>query len=230
MDRDNVVEAKRRAGNMAAEIVEDGQVIGLGTGSTVAFALERLSERIIGGLRCSGVPTSLQTAQRARALGIPLTTLDDHAVLDIAIDGADQVDAAFRLIKGGGAAQTREKCVADVAGRLVIVVDQSKIVETLSAPVPIEVLPFAVPFVFRCLLGMGGQPMIREGVRKDGPVITDNGNMVIDCGFGEILDPKTLESRIQCLPGVLSCGIFSQYTEKTVVICGEPGQARVLSR
>lgn len=230
MDGDEVVDAKRRAGSMAAEIVEDGQVIGLGTGSTVAYALERLSERIIGGLRCSGVPTSIQTAQRARALGIPLTTLDDHAVLDVAIDGADQVDSRFRLIKGGGAAHTREKCVADVAGKLVIVVDQRKIVETLSAPVPVEVLPFAVPLVLRSLSGMGGQPAIREGTRKDGPVITDNGNIVIDCAFGEILDPATLEAKIQCLPGVLSCGIFSQYTEKTVVICGEPGRARVLSR
>ena len=171
------VAAKRVAGYRAAGEVRDGMVVGLGTGSTVFFAMERLGERITEeGLSIAGVPTSYQAAMRARRYGLPLTDLDEHPELDLAIDGADQVDPRFRLIKGRGAALLREKCVCDAAREVLIVVDPSKMVETLNAGVPVEVLPFAAGTVFRRLEALGADAVLREGVRKDGPVITDNGN------------------------------------------------------
>ncbi len=221
---------KQAAGIRAAEMVEDGMVIGLGTGSTVLFAMQKLSLKVRDGLEVTGVPTSFQAAMRARELGIPLTTLDDHPVLDLAIDGADQVDPVFRVIKGRGAAQLREKCVAAAAGQFIIVADPGKIVRVLNAVVPLEVLPFAVTPVLSTLKGLGGMPVLREGQKKDGPVITDNGNLVIDCGFGSIHQPEQLELSLTTIPGVLSCGIFSGFTEKTTVIVGDKAGARVLTR
>jgi ribose 5-phosphate isomerase A len=222
--------AKQAAGVRAAEMVEDGMVIGLGTGSTVLFAMKQLSTKVRDGLEITGVPTSFQAAMRARELGIPLTTLDDHPVLELAIDGADQVDPGFRVIKGRGAAQLREKCVAAAAGRFIIVADPVKIVRVLDAPVPLEVLPFAVTPVLSALKNLGGEPTLREGHKKDGPVITDNGNMVIDCRFGPITSPEELELTLTTIPGVLCCGIFSGFAKKTTIIVGEAEGARVLSR
>ena len=224
------VAAKRIAGYRAAGEVRDGMVVGLGTGSTVFFAMERLGERITEeGLSIAGVPTSYQAAMRARRYGIPLTDLDEHPELDLAIDGADQVDPLFRLIKGRGAALLREKCVCDAAREVLIVVDPSKMVETLDASVPVEVLPFAAGTVFRRLEALGADAVLREGVRKDGPVITDNGNFIIDCGFGAITDPGRLEVEIGLIPGVMGCGLFSIYGEKITVIVGEENCCRVLS-
>ncbi|SCL76063.1 Ribose-5-phosphate isomerase A [Methanoculleus chikugoensis] len=222
--------SKRNAGHRAAEEVADGMVVGLGTGSTVFFAMERLGERIAeDGLSIAGVPTSYQAAIRARRYGIPLASLDEHPELDIAIDGADQVDPALRLIKGRGAALLREKCVCDAARRAVIVVDGTKMVETLDAPVPVEVLPFAVETVSRRLTALGADPVLREGVKKDGPVVTDNGNFIVDCSFGTIRDPGRLETAIAAIPGALECGLFSAYTEKITVIVGEEKGCSVIS-
>jgi ribose 5-phosphate isomerase A len=222
--------AKQGAGICAAEMVEDGMVIGLGTGSTVLFAMQQLSAKVRDGLDIAGVPTSLQAAMRARELGIPLTTLDDYPVLDLAIDGADQVDPVFRVIKGRGAAQLREKCVAAAAGRFIVVVDPGKIVTVLDAAVPLEVLPFAVTPVMSALISLGGEPVLREGQKKDGPVITDNGNLVVDCRFGPIHRPEELELSLTTIPGILSCGIFSGFTKKTTVIVGDAAGARILTR
>jgi ribose 5-phosphate isomerase A len=159
----SVTAAKRAAGYQAADLVEDGMIIGLGTGSTVFYMIERLSGKIRDtGIRVSGVPTSYQTAMRAREYQIPLTTLDDNPVLDLAIDGADQVDPQLRLIKGRGAAHTREKCVAAAALQFVVVADVAKMVPALCGPVPIEVIPFAVRPVMAQLRGLGGVPFIRE--------------------------------------------------------------------
>ncbi len=220
---------KRAAGRAAAELVEDGTAIGLGTGSTVRFAMERLAERIRDGLSIVGVPTSHQTAARARALGIPLASLNDVPHLAVAIDGADQVDPALRLIKGRGAAQTREKAVAAAADRLVIVVGEAKLADPLSAPVPIEVLPFACAFAAARLAALGGSGSVREGVSKDGPVVTDNGGFVIDWSFGPIGDPEGLEQAIEAIPGVIAAGLFTGFAEKTVVIVGGDGGCRVVS-
>lgn len=230
MNKARQEESKRNAGYHAAGMVEDGMVVGLGTGSTVFFAMERLGERIAGeGLSIVGVPTSYQAAIRARRYGIALSSLDEHPVLDIAIDGADQVDPDLRLIKGRGAAHLREKCVCDAARKVVIVADQTKMVEALSAPVPVEVLPFALESVSRRLAALGASPILREGVKKDGPVITDNGNFIVDCDFGMIDDPGGLEAAIAAIPGALECGLFTAYKEKIWVIVGEEKGCRVIS-
>ena len=212
---------KRAAGRAAADRVEDGMIVGLGTGSTVFFAMERLAERIDGGLSVSGIPTSYQAEDRARTLGIPLATLQDFPAPDIAIDGADLVDPGKRLIKGRGGALTREKCVAYAARRLVIVVDQGKCMQELTGVVPVEVLPFAVLPVLLAVEALGAKPVLREGPAKDGPVITDNGNFILDCTFPKIKDPGRLETALDAIPGVISSGLFTRSAAKTEVLVGK---------
>lgn len=223
-------QGKRAAGYRAADMVEDGMVVGLGTGSTVYFTIERLSERVRKGLIIKGIPTSFQTAVRARAAKIPLTTLDDDPVIDIAIDGADEVDPELRLIKGRGAAHLKEKCVAEAAKRFIVVVDEQKLVKKFgAAPVPVEVLPFAVMPVLAQLRRLGCEPVIRNGVKKDGPVITDNGNFVVDCKFPAIAHPERLEAALAGIPGVIGSGLFCGFVKKTTVIVGSPKKATILS-
>ncbi len=222
---------KRNAGRAAAELVRDGMAIGLGTGSTVAFALERLAERVSDGLSVQGIPTSHQTAIRAKRLGICLTTLDDYPELDLAIDGADQADPSFCLIKGRGAALVREKCVASVAKRFVVAIDGTKLVSVLDAVVPVEAIPFAVTPAISALRRLGCRSAtVREGSGKDGPVITDNGNFIVDCSFGRIDSPASLEDRIEGIPGVLGAGIFSKLTGRTSIVVGEDHGTRVVDR
>jgi len=221
--------AKTAAGFRAAEMVEDDMVIGLGTGSTVFYMIERLSARVREGLKVSGIPTSYQTAIRAREYGIPLTSLDDYPVIDMAIDGADEVDPSLNLIKGRGAAHTREKCVAAAAFRFIVVVDEQKVVPCLSAPVPVEVIPFAVRPAMIRLREYGCIPVIREGVKKDGPVITDNGNFIVDCTFKKILQPAELETAIAAIPGVVESGLFSGFADKTTVIVGNEKKCRMIT-
>jgi len=225
------MDPKRYAGREAARQVTDGMVVGLGTGSTVRYAMESLGSRIRDGeIEILGVPTSYEAQFRAAQFGIPLTTLDAHPVLDVAIDGADQVDSAFMMIKGRGAALLREKCVADAALRLLITVDASKMVHRLAGVVPVEVIPFAVTPVMRHLAALGARPTLRHGEGRDGPVITDNGNFVIDCDFTIIGDPMRLERDIDHLPGVAASGLFTAYTEKTEIFVGEASGCRQLVR
>ncbi|MHC1687653.1 MAG: ribose-5-phosphate isomerase RpiA [Methanothrix sp.] len=207
-------DAKRLAGEAAAELVESGMVVGLGTGSTVAWTIKRLGVRVKEeSLQFLGVPTSFQAENLAIASGITLTTLNVHPALDLAIDGADQVDSSLFVIKGGGAAHTREKVVACSAQRFVIVADESKYVEKLTWPVPVEVLPFAAKLVERRLKALGGVPVLRQGLRKDGPVITDNGNFVMDVDFGAIEEPEALAARLCGIPGIVEHGIFDNLDE-----------------
>lgn len=227
---DALTQAKRAAGYKAADMVEEGMVVGLGTGSTVFYAIGRLSDRIREGLRITGIPTSYQTAIRARDAGIPLTSLDAQPVIDVTIDGADEVDPKLRLIKGRGAAHLREKCVAAAAKRFVVVVDEQKVVKKLgSVPVPVEVLPFALMPVLSDLRGLGCLPLIREAVRKDGPVITDNGNFVVDCTFPAIAHPERLEEALDGIPGVIGSGLFCGLVARTTVIVGSPKKVNILS-
>ena len=212
---------KRAAGRAAAELVEDGMVVGLGTGSTVLFAMDRLAERVGEGLALAGIPTSYQAEIRARVLGIPLTTLQDHPSPDIAIDGADLVDGQKRLIKGRGGALTREKCVAHATKRFLVVVDEGKCARELAGVVPVEVLPFAWVPVSRSIGLLGGRPVLREGSAKDGPVVTDNANFILDCSFREIPDPDRLELALEALPGVICSGLFTRVTGKTEVLVGK---------
>ena len=207
-------DAKKAAGEAAAELVKSGMVVGLGTGSTVAWTIKRLGARVLDeGLEFYGVPTSYQAENLAIASGIKLTTLNQHPVLDLAIDGADQVDFNLFAIKGGGAAHTREKVVACSARKFVVVAVESKYVEKLSHPVPVEVLPFAARLAERRLTAIGGVPVLRLGKMKDGPVITDNGNFVMDVDFGAIEDPAGLAARLSPIPGVVEHGIFDNLDE-----------------
>ncbi|MFB6308200.1 MAG: ribose-5-phosphate isomerase RpiA [Haloarculaceae archaeon] len=198
--------AKRAAGESAAEEIEDGAVVGLGTGSTAAHAIAELGRRVDAGLDIVGVPTSFQSRERAREAGIPLAELDEVSV-DVAIDGADQV-ADGDLIKGGGAAHAREKIVDASADRFLVVADPTKEADVLDHPVPVEVLPAARSTVAASVRELGGDPQLRRAQRKDGPVVTDNGNLVLDCEFGSIPEPAALADDLSALPGVVEHGLF----------------------
>lgn len=200
-------EAKRNAGESAAAAVEDGMVVGLGTGSTTAHAIRALGRMVDSGLEVRGVPTSFQSRQLAQQEGIPLTDLDTVSRIDVAIDGADQF-AGGDLIKGGGAAHAREKIVDGAADRFLVVVDPSKAAERLHHPVPVEVLPAARTTVADDVRRLGGDPTLRDAERKDGPVVTDNGNLVLDCEFGEIDSPGDLAADLSAIPGAVEHGLF----------------------
>jgi ribose 5-phosphate isomerase A len=212
---------KRAAGEAAAGMVRDGMVLGLGTGSTVAWTIKRIGEMVEEGMEVLGVPTSYQAQELAIAAGIPLTSLDQDPVLDLAIDGADEIAKDLTAIKGGGAAHAREKVVAASARWFVIVADSSKYVDSLSHPVPVEVLPIARRLASRRIEELGGSPQIRQARMKDGPVITDNGNFVIDADFGTIKDPGGLAAQLSEIPGVVEHGIFENVDELVVVIDGQ---------
>ncbi len=200
---------KRIVGKCVAHLVTAGDVVGIGTGSTIACAIEELGRMVESGLEILGVPTSYQSRFLAIRHGIPLTTLDENPSLDIAIDGADQVDAHFNAIKGGGAAHTLEKIVASSSKRFVIAVDEGKLVERLDHPVPIEVIPAALSIVIREVESLGGRPTLRMALRKDGPVITDNGNFILDVDFGVIESPDVLSGELSSCVGVVEHGIFT---------------------
>jgi ribose 5-phosphate isomerase A len=199
-------EAKRRAGESAAAAVEDGTVVGLGTGSTAAHAIRALGRRVDAGLDVAGIPTSYQSREAAVDAGVPLTSLDRETP-DVAIDGADQV-AGGDLLKGGGAAHVREKIVDSAADRLLVVADPTKEVDRLDAPVPVAVVPDARPTVAAAVGELGGDPGLRAAANKDGPVVTDDGNLVLDCAFGPIDDPAGLACELAGLPGLVDHGLF----------------------
>jgi ribose 5-phosphate isomerase A len=205
---------KRAAGIAASLVVESGMVVGLGTGSTVANTIRDLGRRICEeGLEILGVVTSYQSEMLAIEAGIPLTTLAQHPEVDIAIDGADQIDSNLYAIKGKGAAHTREKIVSLSAKHFLVVVDDSKTSLHLNKAVPVEVLPFAKELVMKNIFNMGGKPELRLALRKDGPVVTDNGNFVLDSRFGIINDPESLALQLSLIPGVVEHGIFSNVND-----------------
>ncbi|MEK6320424.1 MAG: ribose-5-phosphate isomerase RpiA [Acidobacteriota bacterium] len=199
---------KQRASERALELVRAGQVIGLGTGSTAKFAIEGIGRLVRAGLSIKGVPTSVSTERMARELGIPLLDLNEAGVIDVTLDGADEVDPDFNMIKGGGGALTREKLVALASVKRVILVDESKLVAKLgqSRLLPVEVLPFAWTLSARLLSDLGCVISLRQQDEK--PFVTDNGNHILDCDFGPIEDAAALENRIKGLPGVIECGLF----------------------
>ena len=215
--QDWIETAKKNAAKEAVRNVKDGSVVGLGSGSTAAFAIEKLGNRIKReGLHVLGVPTSYQAFMLAVKHKIHITTLEEHTTLDLTVDGADQIDENLNLIKGMGGALAREKIVASASKKLIIVADESKKVKVLgenNQPVPIEVLPFAASYVMRKVGDAGGKPVLREGARKVGPVITDNGNFIIDVGFGLMREPLEIEMKLKKLPGVVETGLFIEMAD-----------------
>lgn len=201
---------KEATGRAGADMVKDGDVVGLGTGSTARYAIERLGERVGEGLRMKGIPTSFESERLARKCRIPLISLEDAGAIDITIDGADEVDPRFDLIKGLGGALLREKIVASATRNEVIVVDGSKIVERLGtrAPVPVEVVPFGHALTARRLAALGCVPVLRPAKDSKSPYITDSANFIYDCRFAGIGDARALEAAIDAIPGVVESGLF----------------------
>ena len=219
---------KRLAAEAGADLVEEGMLIGLGSGSTAIFMVEALARRIQGGLRILGaVPTSRRTEELAARLGIPVTTLDAHPELDLDIDGADEVDPALSLIKGGGGALLREKVVAAASRRLVIIADESKRVPILGLrfPLPVEVIPFALAPVSKKLTALGANVQTR--LQGERPYLTDNGNLILDCTFtGGIPDPRQLDERLHHIVGIVESGLFL-HMASTALIGGPSGLTRL---
>jgi ribose 5-phosphate isomerase A len=214
-------ELKQRAAQRAVELIEDGARLGLGTGSTARFVLQEIAARRKRGelTRIVGVPTSTSTRQLAMQLAIPLSTLDDTPELDLAIDGADEVDPELNLIKGLGGALLWEKIVASAAERFVVVIDDTKFVERLGdrAPVPIEVVRFGWTTHFRFLEELGGKPSLRKN-DKDEPFATDSGNYIIDCEFADgITDAWRLETELKHRAGIVETGLFLDMAQLVVV-------------
>ncbi len=216
-------ELKRRAAQRAVELVEDGMKLGLGTGSTARHVLEAIAVRRSAGEleHVVGVPTSRDTRGRAGELGIPLSTLDDLPRLDLTLDGADEVDPALNLIKGLGGALLWEKIVAAASDRVVIVVDETKLVDRLGArsPVPVEVVPFGWRTLLAPLSRLGARPALRND-RNGDPFRTDGGHFILDCAFDHRLDAPALERELQRLPAVVETGLFIGMAD-TIVVGGE---------
>jgi ribose 5-phosphate isomerase A len=225
----DITAQKRAAAFAAADLVQDGMRLGLGSGSTFLFVLERLQERMKKEkLRISGVPTSVGTAQAAQKHGVPLLSMVEVDELDLAIDGADEIDGNKCMIKGGGAALTREKIVAAAAREMVVIVDESKIVPVLGArfPLPVEVLQFGWKQSVRAIEATGCVATLRR-TKTDDPVVTDNGNYVLDCKYEGIADPARLHDRLNAIPGVLDNGLFVGMAGR-VLVGQADGKVRLL--
>jgi len=222
---DSIESLKKKAAEKAVEFIKSDMVIGLGTGSTAAFALQRIAELLKSGelKNILGIPSSVQTAKEALKLGIPLTTFDDHPTIDITIDGADEVDPQLNLIKGGGGALLREKILAQFSKRVIIIVDESKLSPVLGSqhPLPVEVLPFAWRPEALYLESLGAKITLRQ--QADGNVYhTDQDNFILDCQFGEIKEPETLAAKLQQRAGIMAHGLFLGMASE-VIVAGEKG-------
>jgi ribose 5-phosphate isomerase A len=213
--------AKMNAAKSAIALIPDRGAIGLGSGSTVAIFAKELGQRIASGdVDVSVVPSSYQAYQLAIDHSIPLTNLDADPELLLTIDGADEIDRNLNLTKGGGGALFKEKIVASASEKLVIIADESKLVEHLGTKfdIPIEVFPFSLGIVRKKILEMGIEPILREATKKMGPVVTDNGNFILDLKFPEpILDPSKATQELKMLPGVIETGLFVDMTDEVHV-------------
>ena len=223
----NMDQLKRQAAARALEEVRDGMQLGLGTGSTAKHFVELLGERVAAGLKVIGVPTSEATRLDAARCGVPLTTLDEVDHLDITVDGADEIDPALNLIKGGGGALLREKIVAADSDRMIVIADDTKWVPTLGRfPLPIEVIPFGLAATRRGLAKafaegrVAGEMVLRKG--KDGHVfVTDGGHWIVDAQLGRIVDPAGLAKALSAIPGVVEHGLFIDLASSAVLAGGE---------
>jgi ribose 5-phosphate isomerase A len=219
------VDKKKAAAEAAIDLVKDGMIVGLGTGSTANHAIEGLGRRVGAGLRIKGVATSKATEQLARKVGIPITTLEEVGEVDLTIDGADEVDPSFNLIKGMGGALLREKIVAFASKQEIIVVDDSKLVEVLGkkSPLPVEVVPFGHTKTRDALESLGCKASLKGG---SAPFLTDNGNLIYECRFEGIEDAEMLEAEIDLIPGVVESGLFIDLATTVVVASAQGVEVR----
>jgi ribose 5-phosphate isomerase A len=218
-------QSKQNAAKMAVKYIQSGMVVGLGSGSSARLAVRRLGALLQAGklINILGIPSSVQTEALARQIGVPLTTLEEHPIIDLSIDGADEVDPNLQMIKGGGGALLREKIVAQASRQVIIIADDSKRSPVLGThrPVPVEVVPFGWRSQFQFLETIGGHPHIR--LKQDGSSFaTDQGNMILDCHFGPINDPRTLASQLDQRAGIAAHGIFLDIATD-VIFCGQTG-------
>lgn len=225
-------EAKTRSAKKVIDHIKSDMVIGIGSGSTAAEAIRLLGDKVLNGeiSNIKAVPTSYQAIQEAVKAQIPLTTLDEHPVLDFGFDGADQIDDDLNAIKGGGGALLREKIVASCCREYVIIADQTKVTDVLGRdqPVYLEIHPMAVVPVSRKLRNMGAKPTIRQAIGKLGPVVTDNGNNLIDADFGPIHNPGYLNARLHSVQGVMETGLFIGYAQ--VAYIGTKSGVKTMTR
>jgi ribose 5-phosphate isomerase A len=199
---------KEAAARASLQFIEDGQVVGLGTGSTASCFIKLLGEKVKAGLRIRGIPTSIRSKELAESLGIPLITLDDCQEIDVTVDGADEVDPKLRLIKGGGGAMLREKIVASATKKMIVVADASKQVQHLGKfPLPVEVIGFAQALVAKKIVALGAQVKVRTDASGQ-PYVTDEHHRILDCQFGEMQDPDRLARELSEIPGVVEHGLF----------------------
>ena len=219
---------KQIAARAAVDLVEAGSIVGLGSGSTAAYAVRYLAERVRGGLKIVGIPTSQQTKHLAEQLGIPLATLDEQSQIDIDIDGADEIDPQLNLIKGGGGAFLREKIIASVSRRFIVIADSAKQVKRLGKfPLPVEVVPFAQSLIKPQIEALGAKVSLRNYAYGN-PYVTDEGHHILDCTFGEIRDPAALAEKLRHIPGVIEHGLFIGMAELALI--GKDGEVVQLRR
>ena len=215
-----MISEKQRAAEAAVEYVKDGMIVGLGTGSTTEFAVKKLGERVRDGLAIKGIPTSDVTKVQAEEEGIPLIDFSETMYIDLTIDGADEIDVNLNMIKGGGAALLREKIVASASKEEIIIVSHEKFVKQLgSFPLPVEVIPFGWQVIFNQLETLGGSPDLR--LKQGQPLLTDQGNYIIDCRFRQIIDAAQLEQRLNMIPGVVENGLFTGLCTRMIMAEGE---------
>ena len=223
------INGKKLAAEKALEFIKDGMTLGLGTGSTAYWAIEGIGALVKKGLRVRAVATSLQSEAQAKGLGIPIVPFAEVERIDVTIDGADEVDGQLHLIKGGGGALLREKIVAAVTEYYIIIVDESKLVQHLGKfPLPVEIAPFAWEWTLRKLKALGCEPVMR--MSKDGqPFLTDNSHYILDCAFGQIMDPAHLHRQVSDITGVMEDGFFIGMAD--LVISGSPaGEIRTFTK
>ncbi|MGI4854232.1 MAG: ribose-5-phosphate isomerase RpiA [Janthinobacterium lividum] len=210
--------AKLAAAKAALRFIEPGMTVGLGSGTTATLFIQLLGEQVKQGLKIRGIASSDDSEKLARSLGIPITDFSHHKVIDVAVDGADEVGPGMALIKGGGGKLLREKIVASASARFIVVADESKLVDELGAfPLPVEVITMAVPLVVAQLEQLGFQPKIRQSKTGPGPYITDEGNILLDCSSAGIVDPEDTAAEIRAMVGVVEHGLFLGMAERALI-------------
>jgi ribose 5-phosphate isomerase A len=222
--------AKELAARKALEYVEDGMVVGLGTGSTAKHFIELIGARVKSGLKIRGITTSLASERQAQSLGIPLVDFHQTSTIDVSVDGADEIAPGLALTKGGGGALLREKIVASAAKKFIVVADSSKLVKHLGKfPLPVEVITMAAPLVAAKLAAMGIHPRVRQEP-AGGDYVTDEGNLILDCACGAILDPQSLADKIRAIVGVVEHGLFLNMADLAIVSGDTGDEIKILTK